>query len=86
MVSFKDEQGNYLVVNGKEERNTVKVRCGMSRGKNFNEFYLRVDNDGLPFTFNDPDRPEHPKQIFKETKPLPMGNLQNAFDTDDVPF
>ena len=86
MDSLKDEQGNYLVVNGKEERNTVKVRCGMSRGKNFNDFYLRVDNDGLPFTFNDPDRPEHPKQIFEEEKPLPMGNLQNAFDTDEVPF
>ena len=90
MDSLKDEQGNYLVVNGQEERNTVKVRCGMSRGKNFNDFYLRVDNDGLPFTFNDPDKPEHPKQIFEEEKPLPVGNLQTAFDTveedDGMPF
>ena len=31
MDSLTDEQGNYLVVNGKEERNTVKVRCGMSK-------------------------------------------------------
>ena len=86
MDSLTDEQGNYLVVNGKEERNTVKVRCGMSRGKNFNDFYLRVDNDGLPFTFDDVDNPEHPKQIFEQEKPLPIGNLQTAFDTEEVPF
>ena len=87
MDSLRDEQGNYIKnMDGTEERNTVKVRCGMSRGKNFNDFYLRVDNDGLPFTFNDPDKPEHPKQIFQEEKPLPMGNLENAFDTDEVPF
>ena len=58
----------------------------MSRGKNFNDFYLRVDNDGLPFTFDDVDNPEHPKQIFEQEKPLPIGNLQNAFDTEKVPF
>ena len=86
MDSLRDEQGNYIKnIDGTEERNTVKVRCGMSRGKNFNDFYLRVDDDGLPFTFNDPDRPVHPKAIFKET-PIPMGNLSNAFDTDEVPF
>ena len=84
MDALRDEQGNYLIVNGKEERNTVKVRCGMSRGKNFNDFYLRVDNDGLPFTFDDPDNPEHPSAIYKE-KPLPIGNLESAFD-DEVPF
>ena len=88
MDALRDEQGNYIKnMDGTEERNTVKVRCGMSRGKNFNDFYLRVDNDGLPFTFNDPDKPEHPKQIFQEEKPLPVGDLQTAFEEDDgIPF
>ena len=90
MDALRDEQGNYIKnVDGVEERNTVKVRCGMSRGKNFNDFYLRVDDDGLPFTFNDPDKPEHPKQIFKEERPMPIGNLETAFSNeveDEIPF
>ena len=91
MDALRDEQGNYIKnIDGVEERNTVKVRCGMSRGKNFNDFYLRVDEDGLPFTFNDPDNPEHPKQIFNESKPLPMGTPQTAFSNteveDEIPF
>ena len=83
MDSLTDEQGNYIKnAQGEEERNTVKVRCGMSRGKNFNPFYLRVDSDGLPFTFDDADNPEHPKDEFKqfeESKPLPMGTTEEAF-------
>lgn len=91
MDALRDEQGNYIKnIDGVEERNTVKVRCGMSRGKNFNDFYLRVDSDGLPFTFNDPDNPEHPKEIFNQSKPLPMGTPETAFsDTeaeDEIPF
>jgi len=30
--------------------NTVKVRCGVSRGKMFEEFYLSINSEGLPFT------------------------------------
>jgi len=33
--------------------NTVKVRCGVSRGKMFEPFFLSVNMDGLPFTHTD---------------------------------
>ena len=80
MDSLVDEQGKYI------DRNTVKVRCGMSRGKNFNDFYLRIDEDGLPFTFDDPDNPVHPKNEFKEFKEeekVFTATPQQAFSNDD---
>lgn len=81
MDSLIDEQGKYI------DRNTVKVRCGMSRGKNFEDFYLRVDENGLPFTFNDPDNPKKPIDEINEIyNVIPQGNIKDAFDTDEVPF
>lgn len=91
MDSLTDEQGKFIKnKQGYPERNTVKIRNGMSRGKNFEDFYLRIDEDGLPFTFDDPDNPQHPKDIFKESVPLPVGDVNTAFDNkpneDEVPF
>lgn len=87
MDALTDENGNYIKnIDGKEERNTVKIRCGMSRGKHFNDFYLRVDNEGLPFTFNDPDKPEHPKEeINKAFGEIPKYD-NKVFSDDECPF
>ena len=89
MDALTDDAGNYI----NNERNTVKIRCGMSRGKNFEDFYLRVDNDGLPFTFDDPDNPAHPKDEFQDVcakKELPKPDPKDVFDIDEhedsVPF
>ena len=75
MDSLKDDAGNVV------DYNTVQVKCGMSRGKNFNPFYLTVDRDGLPFTHTDALIKEHPSKIY-EVSP---GNVTDAFD-DEVPF
>lgn len=94
MDSLTDDQGNFILnKDGYPERNTVKVRCGMSRGKPFEEFYLRVDNDGLPFTFDDPDKPHHPKDEFQDVcgkvelpKPDPKDVFSNEEAEDEIPF
>lgn len=91
MDAMKDEKGNFIInKDGEQEKNTVKIRCGMSRGRGFNDFYLRVDKDGLPFTFDDPDNPVHPKQIFEEEKPVHTATPLEAFgevdNPDEVPF
>ena len=35
------------------EQNTVKIRCGYVRGLPFQEFYLSINDDGLPYTTDD---------------------------------
>lgn len=87
MDSLTDENGNYIKnAQGYEERNTVKVRCGMSRGKNFNDFYLRVDENGLPFTFDDVDNPQKPANEFKKFESTTtLENIKDVFD-DECPF
>ena len=74
MDSLKNDQGAIV------DYNSVLVRCGMSRGKNFQEFYLTIDDNGLPFTHSDPEKKEHPSDIYKVTP----GDVSKAFD--DVPF
>jgi hypothetical protein len=80
MDALTDDQGNVI------DNNTVIVRCGMSRGKNFEPFYLSVDNEGLPFTHRDAKRKEHPSDVYE----IPTGNLKDAFENNDnddgIPF
>ena len=92
MDSLTDEKGDFIMnEQGFPERNTVKVRCGMSRGKPFEEFFLRIDNDGLPFTFNEVSKPEHPKKEYSDVcegvVSLPMPSPEDVFSADDeTPF
>ena len=80
MDSLTDAQNNIT------DFNTVMIRCGMSRGKSFEPFFLTVDNDGLPFTHTDPNVKEHPSAIYE----VPMGTPETAFSNtevnDEVPF
>ena len=73
MDRLMDEQGNLL------EKNTVKVRCGYVRGRSFEDFYLTVNNDGLPFTHSDP-RDNIFESNFKEKEELPTLTTEEAFD------
>ena len=64
------------------ERNTVKLSCSHSRGRDFEDFYLTVNDEGLPFTHS-----EQMDNIFKPqtSKELPKIESKDAFD-DSVPF
>jgi hypothetical protein len=77
MDRLVDEQGNLT------EKNTVKVRCGYVRGKDFEDFYLTVNQKGLPFTHSDPQ-----DNIYKleQDYSVPNGNVKDAFGIDDVEF
>ena len=82
MDRIVNEQGELL------ERNTVKVRCGYVRGRDFEDFYLTVNDKGLPFThsvqgdnvFND----------IKEEYKIQPCSIKDAFGEDKkedgVPF
>lgn len=71
MDRILDDQGNLL------ERNTVKVRCGYVRGLDFEDFYLTVNEDGLPFTHTDPNKNTFTPNI--EGNELPKPTLNEAF-------
>lgn len=83
MDRLMDEQGNIT------EKNTVKVRCGYSRGMSFEDFYLTVNREGLPFTHTEPEN-----NIFQddyiEEKQTPTASLEEAFGNDEddkeIPF
>jgi len=47
MDSITDDNGKLL------EKNTVKIRCGYVRGMQFDDFYLTINDEGLPFTHNE---------------------------------
>ncbi|HAF27722.1 MAG TPA: hypothetical protein DCG75_01620 [Bacteroidales bacterium] len=47
MESITDDNGKLI------EKNTVKIRCGYVRGLSFEDFYLSVNDEGLPFTHNE---------------------------------
>ena len=47
--NITDDVGNIL------EKNTVKISCSHSRGMPFEDFYLTVNDNGLPFTHTDAD-------------------------------
>lgn len=88
--------------NGKiRDKNTVKIRCGYSRGLPFEEFYMTINSEGLPFTHRfETDNRFSPisEKKDKESKNLkdvrlPYVDPEDAFDThsfpendDDVPF
>lgn len=59
MDNITDTEGNVI------EKNTVQIRCGMSRGVSFEPFYLTVNNEGLPFTHSDPDDKVAPNEVYK---------------------
>ena len=76
MDRITDDQGKIT------EKNTVKVRCGYVRGRDFEDFYLTVNKSGLPFTHTDPD-----DNIFKDDyeaiKDIPTATLDQAFGSKD---
>ena len=78
--ALTDEDGN-------GEKNTVKISCGRSRGLGYNEFYLSVNKDSLPFTHeNEMDNDfERRLQDYKEP-PLKNVEPKEAFGTNGVPF
>jgi len=72
--------------NGEGEKNTVKISCSHSRGRDFEDFYLTVNEDGLPFTHS-----SETDNIFKKPgyiePPLKNVDPKEAFkDEEDVPF
>lgn len=77
MDAITDQQGNIV------EKNTVKVRCGYVRGIDFQDFYLTVNKEGLPFTHDDPQ-----DNIFHEDKDsyVPNATTKDAFGDDEVAF
>lgn len=69
------------------EKNTVKVSCSHSRGVGFQDFYMSVNNDGLPFThYIQTDNIFVNLNEIKEKKPLPNMTNKEAFNDNDVPF
>jgi len=81
MDRLVDDQGNLL------EKNTVKVRCGYVRGIDFEDFYLTVNDNGLPFTHTDP-RHNVFKTVgeVKEKEIIPTMSVKDAFGDDNIPF
>lgn len=82
--------------------NTVRIRCGVSRGKMFEEFFMSVNVEGLPYT-HDADVNAHTQNGKKESKNnKPKADLFNpdgskanisksevldpVIKDDDVPF
>lgn len=73
--------------NGEGEKNTVKISCSHSRGIGFEDFYLTVNKEGLPFTHTFADKNDYvPNKIeLKEEKPTHNASVKEAFG-DDIPF
>ena len=80
--NITDDNGNIL------EKNTVKISCSHSRGMPFENFYLTVNEQGLPFTHtNQQDNVYITKEGLKDIKPIPTISAKDAFDLDDkIPF
>ena len=79
--NITDDSGNIL------EKNTVKISCSHSRGMPFEDFYLTVNEQGLPFTHTEAQDNVYKKEGFKDKKPMPTMSPKDAFDTEDgVPF
>jgi len=87
-----DKDGNII------NFNTVKVRCGVSRGKMFDDFLMSIDINGLPYT-HDQQAPvkaapakgkENPQQLEAFGKDAKKTNKSDSTDSkkphDDVPF
>ena len=76
--NITDDAGNIL------EKNTVRISCSHSRGMPFEDFYLTINEQGLPFTHTDPSdnifKTIEEKEVEKE---LPKATLSEAFGDDD---
>jgi hypothetical protein len=76
--NITDDAGNIL------EKNTVKISCSHSRGMPFENFYLTVNEQGLPFTHTEADdNTFKDNQFQKDEKPMIKISPEDAFDTDD---
>ena len=75
--NITDDAGNIL------EKNTVRISCSHSRGMPFEDFYLTINEQGLPFTHTDPSdnifKTIEEKEVEKE---LPKATLSEAFGDD----
>lgn len=72
--------------NGEGERNTVKISCSHSRGRDFEPFYLTVNKEGLPFTHSlDTDNDFDSRLADYVEKPLENVEPKDAFN-EKVPF
>jgi len=71
--------------NGNGERNTVRISCSHSRGRDFEPFYLTVNKQGLPFTHTiDTDNDFDSRMSDYIEQPLPNLTAIEAFK--DTPF
>lgn len=73
MDRIMDEQGNIT------EKNTVRVRCGYVRGLPFEDFYLTINNEGMPFTHTDQNDNIFTSDTSKDYSDVCMGTLDEAF-------
>lgn len=70
--------------NGEGEKNTVKLKCSHSRGLDFNNFHLSVNDDALPFTHTIETDNEFDNRFSDYVeKPLENVNPKDAFGTVD---
>lgn len=73
--NITDDLGNIT------EKNTVKISCSHSRGIYFEDFYLTINEDGLPFTHD--DQKDNVFKPVQENTPIPTASLNEAFGTDN---
>ena len=78
MDALMDDQGNIT------EKNTVRVRSGYTRGLSFEDFYLTVNNEGLPFTHSDPNDNVFNSNFSEDKKPLPTMSTDDAFGDNNT--
>ena len=82
--NITDDAGNIL------EKNTVKISCSHSRGMPFEDFYLTVNEQGLPFTHTEQrDNVFKNKDEIKEVREkeiLPNISVEDAFGENDIAF
>ena len=79
MDAIMDEQGNIT------EKNTVRVRSGYTRGIGFEDFYLTVNDNGLPFTHSD-QRDNVFTSVLDNNNLIPNTSIEEAFGDEDVDF
>jgi len=63
------------------EKNTVRISCSHSRGIYFEDFYLTINEDGLPFTHD--EQSDNVFKSYEEDKPTPTASLDEAFGDDE---
>tara|TARA_R110000803_G_scaffold61223_1_gene120960 strand:- start:1561 stop:2493 length:933 start_codon:yes stop_codon:yes gene_type:complete len=76
--NITDDMGNIT------EKNTVKISCSHSRGIYFEDFYLTINNEGLPFTHDTAE--DNVFRTIEEKKDLPKITPSEAFEDNDILF